>query len=60
MAIEAPTLLIKVALLQLVGAFVMVITGILDRMESEDRVLAFPPSYIVMPLWTGILVSLRQ
>ena len=60
MAIAAPRLLIKVALLQWVGAFVMVIAGILDRVQAEDRVPAFPPSYIVMPLWTGILVSFRS
>ena len=60
MAIAAPTLLIKVTVLQMVGAFWLVIVGIIDRVQAVDRVTAFPLPYIVMPLWTGILVSSRQ
>ena len=53
MALAAPTLLVRVALLQMLGAFVMVRTGILDRVQAKDRVIPFP-------LWTGILASFRQ
>ena len=60
MAIAAPTLLIKVTVIQMVVAFGLVIAGIIDRVQAEDRVIAFPLPYIVMPMWTGILVSFRQ
>ena len=53
MAIRSP-LLVRgfVSPLQLIAAFVMVITGIFDRVLR-----VFGPSYIAMPIWTGLLVG---
>jgi len=60
MAMASPTLLVKVTALQMVGAFWLVIVGIIDRVQAVDRVTVFPMPFIFMPLWTGILVSSRQ
>ena len=53
MAIRAPLLLRGfVSPLQFIAAFVMVITGIFDRVLP-----VFFASFIAMPIWTGLLVS---
>ncbi|XP_068748158.1 uncharacterized protein [Montipora capricornis] len=56
MAMASPTLLVKVTGLQMLGAFCLVIVGIIDRVQAVDRVTAFPVPFIFMPLWTGILI----
>lgn len=59
MAATAPKICL---LLQMLGALVLIITGIGDRVEANNRpsYLFFPLSYIVMPVWTGVLVSFRM
>ncbi|KAL9961740.1 hypothetical protein ACROYT_G030745 [Oculina patagonica] len=52
MAVQAPHMLRGlVSPLQLIAALIMFITGIFDRLRR-----IFVPSYIVMPVWTGVLI----
>ena len=62
MAALAAKLILVLAVLQTVGALVLIITGILDRVEAKDRpqYISSPLSFLVMPVWTGSLVSFKQ
>ncbi|KAL9961742.1 hypothetical protein ACROYT_G030747 [Oculina patagonica] len=57
MAAVAPKIFL---ILQMLGALVLIITGILDRVDANDRpgYMFFPLSYIVMPAWTGVLIEI--
>ena len=41
------------------GAMVLVITGILDRLQASEQPanMSFPLRYIALPVWIGALVS---
>lgn len=41
------------------GAMVLVITGIIDRLEASEQPanMSFPLRYIALPVWVGALVS---
>ena len=56
MAAVAPKIIL---ILQMLGALILIITGVFDRVEADNRpgYMFFPLSYIVMPVWTGVLVS---
>lgn len=56
MAVVPPKIIL---MLQMAGAMVLIITGIIDRVEVSDRpgYMFFPFSYVAMPVWTGALVS---
>ena len=62
MAAVAAKLILVLVILQTVGALVLIITGIVDRVKAKDRSqdIESPLSFIVMPVWTGSLVSFKE
>lgn len=56
MAVVPPKIIL---VLQMAGAMVLIITGILDRLDASEQPVnvSFPVRYIALPVWTGALVS---
>lgn len=56
MAVVPPKIIL---ILQMAGAMVLIITGILDRLEVSEQPdnISFPLRYIALPVWIGALVS---
>lgn len=56
MAVVPPEIIL---ILQMAGAMVLVITGIIDRLEASEQPanMSFPLRYIALPVWVGALVS---
>lgn len=57
MAVVPPEIIL---ILQMAGAMVLVITGIIDRLEASEQPanMSFPLRYIALPVWVGALIAM--